>query len=105
MKTFYSRKVKFINSEDTDNTDVLDDLFDNNTIITRGTRLEAYFNLKGVESGLSEGYSRFIIMKEDISFNDLLSNLEKNSGLSYGHNQIQFIGSGNADLDTKFELI
>ena len=98
-------RANFIGSEDTNNTDILDELLNHQTIISKDTKLEVYFNSNGVESGLANGYSRFFKAVEDITFAELLAKLEKESGLSYADDQIQFLGSGNADLDTKFETI
>ena len=98
-------RANFIGSEDTNNTNVLDELLNHQTIITKDTKLEVYFNSNGVESGLATGYSRFFEAVEDITFTELLAKVEKESGLSYADDQIQFIGSGNAEFDTEFEII
>lgn len=100
-----SGRAKFIGSEDTDNTDVLNELLNHQTVINKGTKLEVYFNANGVESGLATGYSRFFEAVEDITFAEFLAKVEKESGLSYPDDQIQFLGSGNAEVDTEFESI
>lgn len=100
-----SGRANFIGSEDTDNTDVLDEVLNHQTVITKNTKVEVYFNANGVESGLATGYSRFFEAIEDVTFSELLAKVEKESGLSYANDQIQFLGSGNAEIDTEFELI
>lgn len=98
-------RANFVGKEETSNTNVLDEILNVQTIINKGTKLEVYFNRDGVESGLATGYSRFIEASEDITFEELLLKVERESGLSYIFGQIQFIGSGNADIDTEFEFI
>lgn len=98
-------RANYIGPQDCKNTDCLDELLNCQTIIEENTELEAYFNSNGVNSNSGNGYSRFIRITKSITFDELLNKLEKESGLSLMNEEISFIGNGNADTDTKFELI